>query len=387
MENFEYLCPTKIIFGKNQENKIGKIIKEYNKKRVLIHYGGGSVVRSGLLDRVKTSLENEGIHYLELGGVQPNPRLSLVKKGINLVRENNIDFILAVGGGSVIDSSKAIGLGVPYDGDVWDIYEQKHTPTSSIPVGVILTIPAAGSEMSTSAVITNEETLIKRGINTNFNRPLFSILNPELIYTVPKYHLAAGICDMFAHVVERYFSNTEHAELTANMCLAVMKTIYECGRKFINDTTNYDYASDIVWAASVAHNGILSTGRVMDWASHNMEHALSAHYDISHGGGLAIVIPHWMKYVYKHNLDVFARYAITVFGVENKGSKEDIALEGINKTKEFFEYLGLPTKLSGYNIDDSKLEIMAKDVTIFGPVGNLVKLNTEDIVNIYKSAL
>lgn len=386
MENFEYLCPTKIIFGKNQENECGKIVKQYGKK-VLLHYGKGSVVRSGLLDRVKASLEKEGIEYLELGGVQPNPRLSLVKEGIKLVRENNIDFILAVGGGSVIDSSKAIGLGVPYDGDVWDIYERKHVPCASVPVGVILTIPAAGSEMSTSAVITNEETLIKRGINTDFNRPVFSILNPELIYTVPKYHLAAGICDMFAHVVERYFSNTEHAELTTNMCLAVMKTIYECGTKFINDITNYNYAADIVWAASIAHNGILSTGRVMDWASHNMEHALSAHYDISHGGGLAIIIPHWMQYVYKHNLDVFVRYATTVFGIENVGNKEDIALKGIYKTKEFFESLGLPTKLNAYNIDDSKLEIMAKDVTIFGPVGNFVKLNKEDVTNIYKSAL
>ena len=386
MINFEYVCPTRIIFGKGKENEVGSIIKQYGKK-ILLHYGGGSVIRSGLLDRVKTSLTNEGVEFIELGGVQPNPRLSLINEGIRLVKEHNIDFILAVGGGSVIDSAKGIGLGSKYDGDLWDIYLRKATPVDHTPVGVILTIPAAGSEMSTSAVITNEVTMEKRGYNTPFNRPVFSILNPELIYTVPKYHLAAGIVDMFAHVVERYFSNTENVTVTDNLCLGVMNAIYTCGSKYINDITNYDLAAEVVWAASIAHNGILDTGRVTDWSSHAMEHSLSAYYDISHGGGLAVIIPHWMKYVYKHNPKIFAKYAISVFGVENKGTDEELALKGIERTIEFFESLGLPTKLSAYNIEEEKFEEMAKHACVFGPIGNFVKLNEEDIVKIYQSAL
>lgn len=387
MLNFEYVCPTRIIFGKEKENEVGSIIKQYNKKKVLLHYGGGSVVKSGLLDRVKASLLKENIDFIELGGVKPNPRLSLINEGIKLVKENGVDFILAVGGGSVIDSAKGIGLGSKYDGNLWDIYLRKATPSDHIPVGVILTIPAAGSEMSTSAVITNEETMEKRGYNTVYNRPLFSILNPELIYTVPKYHLAAGIVDMFAHVVERYFSNTTNVTVTDNLCLGVMNAIYTCGSKYILDVTNYDLAAEVVWAASIAHNGILDTGRLTDWASHNMEHALSAHYDISHGGGLAIIIPHWMKYVYKHNPAIFAKYAVSVFGVEKKGTDEELALQGIQKTIEFFESLGLPTKLSAYNIDNTKFAQMAKDACYFGPLGNFVKLEEQDVINIYTSAL
>ena len=386
MLNFEYYCPTKIIFGKGKENEVGSIVKQYGKK-ILLHYGGGSVIRSGLLDRVKSSLDKEGIEYVELGGVQPNPRLSLINEGIKLVKEHNIDFILAVGGGSVIDSAKGIGLGSKYDGDLWDIYLRKATPVDHTPVGVILTIPAAGSEMSTSAVITNEATMEKRGYNTVFNRPVFSILNPELIYTVPKYHLAAGIVDMFAHVVERYFTNTTNVTVTDNLCLGVMNAIYTCGSKYINDVTNYDLAAEVMWAASMAHNGILDPGRLTDWASHNMEHSLSAYYDISHGGGLAVIIPAWMKYVYKHNPAIFAKYAEAVFGVEKQGTDEEKALLGIQKTIEFFESLGLPTKLSAYNIDEEKFEEMAKHACVFGPIGNFVKLHEEDIVKIYKSAL
>lgn len=386
MLNFEYYCPTKIIFGKGKENEVGSIVKQYGKK-ILLHYGGGSVIRSGLLDRVKTSLDNEGIEYVELGGVQPNPRLSLVNEGIKLVKEHNIDFILAVGGGSVIDSAKGIGLGSKYDGDLWDIYLRKATPKDHTPVGVILTIPAAGSEMSTSAVITNEVTKEKRGYNTVYNRPVFSILNPELIYTVPKYHLAAGIVDMFAHVVERYFTNTTNVTVTDNLCLGVMNAIYTCGSKYINDVTNYDLAAEVMWAASMAHNGILDPGRLTDWASHKMEHSLSAYYDISHGGGLAVIIPAWMKYVYKHNPAIFAKYAEVVFGIDSNGTDEEKALLGIQKTIEFFESLGLSTKLSSYNIDETKFVEMAKHATVFGPIGNFVKLYEEDIVKIYKSAL
>lgn len=386
MLNFEYYCPTKIIFGKGKENEVGSIVKQYGKK-ILLHYGGGSVIRSGLLDRVKASLDKDGIEYVELGGVQPNPRLSLINEGIKIVKDHNIDFILAVGGGSAIDSAKGIGLGSKYDGDLWDIYLRKATPTDHTPVGVILTIPAAGSEMSTSAVITNEATMEKRGYNTVFNRPVFSILNPELIYTVPKYHLAAGIVDMFAHVVERYFTNTTNVTVTDNLCLGVMNAIYTCGSKYINDVTNYDLAAEVMWAASMAHNGILDPGRLTDWSSHNMEHSLSAYYDISHGGGLAVIIPAWMKYVYKHNPAIFAKYAEAVFGVEKQGTDEEKALLGIQKTIEFFESLGLPTKLSAYNIDEEKFEEMAKHACVFGPIGNFVKLHEEDIVKIYKSAL
>ena len=386
MLNFEYYCPTKIIFGKGKENEVGSIVKQYGKK-ILLHYGGGSVIRSGLLDRVKASLNKDGIEYVELGGVQPNPRLSLINEGIKLVKEQNIDFILAVGGGSVIDSAKGIGLGSKYDGDLWDIYLRKATPVDHTPVGVILTIPAAGSEMSTSAVITNEATMEKRGYNTVFNRPVFSILNPELIYTVPKYHLAAGIVDMFAHVVERYFTNTTNVTVTDNLCLGVMNAIYTCGSKYINDVTNYDLAAEVIWAASMAHNGILDPGRLTDWSSHAMEHSLSAYYDISHGGGLAVIIPAWMKYVYKHNPAIFAKYAEAVFGVEKQGTDEEKALLGIQKTIEFFESLGLPTKLSAYNIEEAKFEEMAKHACVFGPIGNFVKLHEEDIVKIYKSAL
>ena len=386
MLNFEYVCPTKIIFGKGKENEVGNIVKQYGKK-ILLHYGGGSVIRSGLLDRVKSSLKAAGIDFIELGGVQPNPRLSLVNEGIKLVKENDIDFILAVGGGSVIDSAKGIGLGSKYNGDLWDIYLRKATPTDHIPVGVILTIPAAGNEMSTSAVITNEVTMEKRGYNTPLNRPVFSILNPELIYTVPKYHLSCGIVDMFAHVVERYFTNTTNVTVTDNLCLGVMNAIYTCGSKYINDVTNYDLAAEVVWAATMAHNGILDPGRETDWSSHAMEHSLSAYYDISHGGGLAVIIPHWMKYVYKHNPKIFAKYAVAVFGLDKDKNDEELALEGINKTIEFFESLGLPTKLSAYKIDNSKFIEMAKHACIFGPIGNFVKLNEQDVINIYTSAL
>ncbi len=387
MENFIYDNQTKIIFGKDTELKIGQLIKPIGKK-ILVHYGGGSIKKSGLYERIIKSLEKEKLEIFELGGVKPNPRLSLVKDGINLCRKESIDFILAVGGGSVIDSAKAIGIGAKYDGDVWDFFEGKTQITGTIPLGVILTIPAAGSESSTGTVVTKEDGWYKRSAGSLLIRPKFAVMNPELTYTLPNYQTACGATDMISHVLERYFTNVPNVEFTDELCEGTIRTIIKHSKILMKEPKNYASRAEIMWAGSIAHNGLLGTGRIEDWASHSIEHELSAVYDIAHGAGLAIIFPNWMKYVYKHDINRFVRFANKVFNVEiDFKNLERTAKEGIKKLKLYFNEIGLPTSLSEAKIDGKQLEAMSKKATEKGTVGNFVKLHEEDVLNIYKLSL
>jgi hypothetical protein len=335
MENFTFLSPTKIIFGRGVENQVGDETRVYSKK-VLLHYGGGTIKRIGLYDRVVKSLRDAGVEFIELGGVQPNPRLSLVKQGIELCRKHNIDFILAVGGGSVIDSAKAIAVGVPYEGDVWDFYSGKEVPEKALPVGVVLTIPAAGSEASKSSVITNEDGWYKRGLNVEIIRPKFAIMNPEITFTLPPYQTACGAADIMAHVMERYFTHQKDVDFTDRLCEATLKTIIKNVPIVLEEPENYQARAEIMWASTIAHNDLLSTGRIGDWASHAIEHELSGIYDVPHGAGLAVVFPAWMKYVYKEDVDRFVQFATRVWDVEMDFSNPDrTALEGIYRLTQF----------------------------------------------------
>ncbi len=386
MENFIFQNPTRFIFGKKAENQVGKEAAQYCKK-ILLHYGGGSIKKSGLYQRVVASLKESGINYIELAGVKPNPRLSLVHEGIKICREQGIQLILAVGGGSVIDSAKAIAVGVPYSGDVWDFFTWKTTPTEALPVGTVLTIPAAGSEASNSAVITNEDGWYKRGLTNDLIYPRFSILNPELAFTLPKYQVACGVSDIMAHLMERYFTNTPNVELTDGLCEATLKTIINNAPLVLEQPDNYDAWAEVMWGGTVAHNNLLNTGRTGDWASHDIEHELSGIYDVAHGAGLAVIFPAWMKHVYKHDLNRFAQYAVRVWNVDNSfWSPERTALEGIKRLVNFYHSIGLETTLQGIGIDQSRLEEMAaKCVNSDRPsVGNFVKLGQEDVFRILK---
>jgi len=356
VENFRFLSPTEIIFGRGTENQVGEQVRKYAQK-VLFHYGGGSIKRTGLYARVMASLAQQGIEIVELGGVQPNPRLSLVREGIELCRREGITFILAVGGGSVIDSAKAIGVGVPYDGDVWDFYAGKAVPQATIPVGVVLTIAAAGSEASKSSVITNEDGWFKRGINYDVIRPVFAIMNPELTFTLPPYQTACGVADIMAHVMERYFSPTPYIELLDRLCEATLKAVISSAYRVMDNPADYNARAQIMRAGTIAHNDLLSTGRIGDWASHQMEHEISAMYDLAHGAGLAIIFPAWMKYVYKQHLDRFVQFANRVWDVEvNFAHPEVTALEGIRRLERFFTDIGLPTRLSHADIGSEHLD-------------------------------
>jgi len=388
MNNFVFHNATKIIFGKGTENQVGAETAKYCKK-VLLHYGGGSIKKTGLYDKVTKSLRDAGVEYIELSGVQPNPRLSLVREGIELCRKNNIEFILAVGGGSVIDSAKAISIGIPYDGDVWDFYTGKASVEKAIPVGVVLTIPAAGSESSGSSVITNEDGWYKRGAGSVLMRPKFAIMNPEITFTLPPYQTACGAADIMAHIMERYFTNVKNVDLTDRLCEATLKTMIKNVPIALKEPENYAARAEIMWAGTIAHNDLLDTGRIGDWASHDIEHEISGIYDIAHGAGLAIVFPAWMKYVYKHDIDRFVQFATRVWNVEmDFECPERTALEGIKRLKNFFRQIGLPVSLSDANIADDRLEEMADKRTDYGKetVGKFVELNREDVLNILKLA-
>ncbi|MDP4153461.1 MAG: iron-containing alcohol dehydrogenase [Bacillota bacterium] len=387
MNNFEYYSPTRILFGKDMELSIGKEVKRYTNK-ILLHTGGNSVKKSGLYDRIISSLKTEGIEVFELPGVKPNPRLSLVYEGISICKKEKIDFILAVGGGSVIDSSKAIAVGARYEGDVWDFYNHKETPKEALKVATVLTIPAAGSESSPNSVITNEETKTKLGLNTPLSRPVFSILNPKLCMTLPQNQMANGVCDMLCHVMERYFTNTLNVELTDRLCEATMKTIINNARKLLLNYNDYNAWAEIMWSGTLAHNGLLGTGREEDWASHRIGHPLSANYDMAHGTSLAIIYPAWMKYVYRHNINMFVQFAVKVFDVDASfRDPESIALEGISRLNGFFSQIGLPSRLSELEMDSSKFEDMARSATAFGVLGGITKLNAHDVEAIYRLAL
>jgi alcohol dehydrogenase YqhD (iron-dependent ADH family) len=390
--NFDYQNRTRIIFGKDEHKNIGKLIKPYANK-VLFHFGGQSIKKSGVYEDVINSLLENQIDFVELGGVKPNPRLSLVNEGIELCRKEKVDFILAVGGGSVIDSAKAIAIGVPYSGDVWDFYCKDIEIKEAIPVSTILTIPAAGSESSTGTVITNEEKQLKLSCGCELLRPLLSIINPELYFTLPKNQIANGISDMMSHIMERYFTNTSNTDLIDGLCESTLKTIMRNGSIIINDNKNYDAWAEIALSGNIAHNGLLGLGREQDWASHKIEHELSAIYDVAHGAGLSVVTPAWMKYVYKENMPMFEQFAVNVMGVEKEcKSQEEIINEGIEKLKSFYKKLELPTSLKELNIDESNLDLMAKKSTNFNDgkeilIGGLKKLNWEDVLAIYNLAL
>ncbi|HIZ55168.1 MAG TPA: iron-containing alcohol dehydrogenase [Firmicutes bacterium] len=386
MNNFTFQVPTKIIFGRGTQKQVGAEVKKHADK-ILLHYGGGSIRKSGLYDTVTASLREAGVDYLELGGVQPNPRLALVQEGIQLCRDNNIGFILAVGGGSVIDSAKAIAMGVPYHGDVWDFYDHKADPQEVLPVATVLTIPAAGSECSPSTVITNEKTGRKYGYTTELVRPVFSIMNPELCFTLPGNQVVNGISDMMAHIMERYFTDTEHVDLTDRLCEATLRSIIYHAPKLRENPSDYDAWAEIMWAGTIAHNDLLGTGRTEDWASHGIEHELSAMYDIAHGAGLSVIFPAWQKYVYHHNISRFVQFAVRVWDVDLAfGDPEAIVQEGIRRMERFFHFIGLPIRLSELGIDDTHLEEMAKLAEARG-VGNFVKLGWQDVLEIYRLAL
>jgi len=389
MKNFRFYNGTEIIFGKGQESKVGKFAAKYGKK-VLLHYGGGSIKKSGLYDRVVESLKEQGMEIVELGGVKPNPRLSLVREGIEICRKEEIDIILAVGGGSAIDSAKAIAFGVFYDGDVWDCFTGKGTPEKSLPIGTVLTIPAAGSESSSGCVITNEDGWHKRSSEELYiNYPKFSILNPELCFTLPKNQAANGISDILAHLFERYFTNIKKVEITDRMLEAVMKTVINNAGAVIENPEDYDAWSEIMLSGAYAHNNSLGAGRIGDWASHMIEHELSGIYDIAHGEGLAIVFPAWMKYTYKNDIDRFVQFAVRVMNVENDYfEKEKTALAGIAAFEEFLKSIGLPVRLSEIDIKSDRFDEMSSKATGDDTytVGSFVQLNKDDVLNIYKLA-
>lgn len=385
MINFEYQNTTKLIFGKDEHKEIGKIIKPYS-DNILIVYGSDRIKDDGLFAEITESLKDAKIDYTELGGVVPNPRISLVRKGINLCRAKEISFVLAIGGGSVIDTAKTIAVGSCYTGDVWDFFDKGLTIRKALDVATILTIPAAGSESSSGAVITNEETFEKKSIGSELIRPAFSIVNPEFFYSIPKNQIANGLCDMMSHIFERYFTNTADTELIDGMAESVLKTILNKGKLLLETNKNYEAWADIGLAGSIAHNGILGLGREGEWACHAMEHQLSAYYDIPHGAGLAILTPAWMRYTYNDNLKMFRKFAVNVMGVkEDNKNDQDIINEGIDKLQEFFISLGLPKSFSEVNIDDSKIELMAQNATEGNknPLGNFKKLYIEDVKSIY----
>lgn len=387
MKNFRWYNPTQIIFGKGVLTQMGAQAGKLG-QRALLLYGGGSVRHNGVYDQVTSSLQEAGIPYVELGGVRPNPRLSLVYEGIRLVRENKLDMVLCMGGGSVIDSGKAIAMGAVYDGDVWDFYWNGVQPTASLPVGVALTIPAAGSESSDGSVITNEEGWYKRSCCCDLQYPIFALLDPQVCFTLPKAQIAAGGVDMLAHIMERYFSKEPHTDLSDRLCESAMLSLMTWLPRVIENPQDYDAWAEIMWGGNIAHNGLLGRGREEDWASHAIEHELSARYDISHGAGLAIVFPAWMRYVYHEDLPRFTQFARRVMGVSLPDSMpEKTALEGIARLERFFHDLGAPIRLHEANIDSTYIPDMALKCCGDWTLGSFRRLNRQDVENILRLAL
>lgn len=391
MFSFNYFTPTKVVFGRNTECKVAELIKEFGGQKVLIHYGGGSVIRSGLLGRVTDILDAAQIPYVMLGGAVPNPRLSLVYEGIELCQKEGVDFILAVGGGSTIDSAKAIGYGVTNEGDVWDFYDYKRKATACLPVGVILTIAATGSEMSDSSVITKEEGLAKRGYSSDYSRPKFAIMNPELTMTLPDYQTACGCTDIMMHTMERYFTQGGNMEITDALAEGLLLTVMKNARILAKDPMNYDARAEVMWAGSLAHNGLTGCGNDGgDWMTHKLEHELGGLYDVAHGAGLAAIWGSWARYVFKNCLPRFKQFALNVMNVENAGSDEEIALNGIAALEEFFREIKMPTNLRelGVTATDAELVEMAHKcaVGVNGAMGSALLLHEEDMLAIYRAA-
>ena len=389
MDNFNFYSPTEFVFGRNTENECGKYVRKYGGTKVLIHYGGGSAVKSGLLDRVKASLDSENIPYVLLGGVKPNPRDTLIYEGIELCRKENVDFILSVGGGSCIDSSKGIACGVPYDGDLWDFYDKKATVQKALPIGTVLTIAAAGSEGSGGSVVTKEDGMLKRDTGSDLLRPRFSILNPQLTCTLPAYQTACGATDIMAHVFERYFTNTKEVEITDRLCEAVLLTMVKETPRVIADPDNYEARANIMWAGTVAHNDIVGVGRSQDWNSHGIEHELSGLYDCAHGAGLAVVMPAWMEFVYKHDVMRFAQMATRVFGCEmNFENPEDTAIKGIYAFRRFLHDIGMPINFEELGAKAEDIPVLIEKFGIGdGQTWGFVRLSAKDIEEILNNAV
>ena len=394
MQNFTFSQPTVCIFGRNPESSLKEQLLKRKAKKILLHYGGGSIKTNGVYNMVTTSLKELDLEYIELGGVQPNPRVSLVREGIQICRENNIDFILAVGGGSVIDSAKAIAVGVKFSGDVWDLYIGKsqlsELDENPLPVGVVLTIPAAGSESSVASVISNDDGLMKRDIASEQIIPVFAVLNPEYTFSLPVYQVACGCSDIMAHMFERYFTLEKNVDVTDRQLEANMRSMLHYSKLAQDFPNDYDIKAEVMWAGTIAHNDMLSCGRIGDWASHCIEHELSAIYDIYHGEGLSIVFPAWMRYCWKEDPPRFVQYFRRVFDVDfAMGNPERVINEGVNRLENYYKSLGLPVRLSDVKIGEDRLREMADKCVMFrnGTIGNFKKLTADDIYNIYKLAL
>ena len=393
MTNFNYYAPTRVVFGKGTVDKVGELVKSQGARKVLIHYGGGSVKRTGLLDRVKTSLAAAGVESVELGGAMPNPRLSLVRKGIDLCKAEGVDFLLPVGGGSTIDSCKAMGYGVACGGDVWDFYDFKRTPTACLPIGVVLTIAAAGSEMSNSSVITNEDGWIKRGCNSDLCRPRFAVLDPELTMTLPDYQTACGCTDILMHTMERYFNDdAEPMALTDAIAEGLMRTVMESARVLVKDPRDYTARANVMWAGSLSHNGLTACGSGNgDWATHKLEHELGGMFDVAHGAGLAALWGTWARYVLPCNPGRFARFGVKVLGVEPQEDDTATALKGIEAMEDFYRELGMPTNLRELGIaelTEAQVQELARKAFAGAPkgLGFVKRLSQEDMAEIYRRA-
>ena len=393
IKDFNFYSPTQVVFGKSAEEQLAALVKRYGGTRVLVHYDGGSARRSGLLDKVFGLLSDAGIGYVELGGVVPNPLLSLVKDGIALCRKEKIDFILAVGGGSVIDSAKAIAYGVPYDGDPWDFWDGKAVPQSSLPVGTILTIPAAGSEMSDSCVVTRDEDQNKRGFNNDLCRCKFAIMNPERTYTLPPYQTAAGATDIMMHTMERYFSRYDGMTLTDSIAEALLRTVKDSVFEVLKNPTDYRHRAQIMWAGSLSHNNLTECGLEKDFATHRLEHELSALFGVTHGAGLAAMWGSWARFVMPKHVSRFVQYAINVMGVTNDiTDPEGTALRGIEATERFFHAIGMPTsihELLGHKVTDDEIALMVRKCSRGGTItlGSIEKIGPKEMETIYRMAL
>ena len=392
MKDFNYYAPTEVVFGEQSEEQVAQLVKKYGGTKVLVHYGGQSAVKSGLLDKICGLLEAGGVAYIKLGGVVPNPRLSLAQKGIDICRKEGIDFILAIGGGSVIDSGKCIAYGVPYEGDVWDFYLGKATPTQMLPVACVLTIPAAGSEMSESSVITNEDGDVKLGYSNNLSRPKFAIMNPRRTFTLPPYQTAAGVTDMMMHTMERYFTKDDDMDLTTDLAEASLRSIKNAVFAVLKDPEDYRYRAQIMWGGSLMHNDLTGCGVASDWATHQLEHELSGMFDVTHGAGLAAIWPSWARYTMHENLRRFVRFAVNVMDVTNDFTNPEATAEkGIEAMERFYHAIGMPInikELIGKDISDDEIKEMtrkcSRDYT--STCGGLKVLKAEDMEAIYKMA-
>lgn len=394
MDDFVYCSPTEFVFGRGVESEVGTHLKRRGVSKVLLHYGKGSVVRSGLLDRVKSSLDAAGIAFAELGGVRPNPEIGLVREGVDIVREEGIDFLLAVGGGSVCDSAKAIAVGAKWDGDVWEAFTVPgrgpiEIPNGALPLGIVLTIPAAGSEASSSCVVSNDELGLKSAFSSSLIRAQVAFMNPELTFTLPAYQTAAGCTDMFAHLLERFFGTTQMVPVTDNINLALMRTIRSCAPRVLENPEDYEARANIMWTGMLAHAGLAGLGHAEDWSTHGLEHELSAfNTTITHGAGLAVLFPAWMRFVYREGPERFALYGREVFGLMPSGDVEADARHAIDETQRFFSSLGMPTKLADLEVHDEDIEGMLPTLVKNKgeEFGAFKKLTVDDARAIYRLA-